>query len=133
MQELVKFNFKINVVAKRLVKHMSFNINNKLTFINNFQFLGSSLDSLVKDLCKNDFKYLSQEFDNKVLYLVKQKGFYPYEYMSVFARFKEKLLRKEEFYSSLTDKKSSNTAYVHALNVWNKIEIKTMENVMFYC
>ena len=45
---------------------------------------------------KNDFNYLSQEFDNKVLYLVKQQGLYPYEYMSDFAKFKEKLLRKEK-------------------------------------
>ena len=42
---------------------MSFNINNKLIFIERFEFLSSSLDMLVKDLGKDDFKYLSQEFD----------------------------------------------------------------------
>ena len=57
---------------------MNFTINNKLSFIDNFQFLSSSLDSLVKNLSKGDFKYLSQEFDNNVLDLVKQKVFYPY-------------------------------------------------------
>ena len=57
---------------------MNFTINNKLSFIDNFQFLSSSLDSLVKNLGKGNFKYLSQEFDNNVLYLVKQKVFYPY-------------------------------------------------------
>ena len=62
-----------------LEKCMSFSINNKLRFIDNFQFLSSSLDSLTKNLGKDDFKYLSQEFDNSVLDLVKQKGFYPYE------------------------------------------------------
>ena len=51
-------------------------INNKLIFIDSFQFLSSSWDSLVKNLDKNRFQYLSQEFDSKVLYLVKQKGFY---------------------------------------------------------
>ena len=56
---------------------MSFSINNKLTFIDNSQFLSFSLDSLVKNLNKDDFNYLSQEFDNNVLDLVKQKGFYP--------------------------------------------------------
>ena len=30
----------------------------------------------LKNLCKVDFKYLNQEFDNNVLHLVKQKGFY---------------------------------------------------------
>ena len=75
---------------------MSFSINNKLSFIDSFQFLSSSLDSLVKNLGKDDFKYLSQEFDNNVLDLVKQKGFYPYEYMSDFEKFKEGLPRKEK-------------------------------------
>ena len=59
-------------------KYMSFTINNKLRFIDSFQFLSSSLDSLVKNLSKNDFKYFSQEFDNDVLDLVNQKRFYPY-------------------------------------------------------
>ena len=81
---------------------MSFSFNNKLSFIDSFQFLSSSLDSLVKNLAKDDFKYLSQEFDNNVLDLVKQKGFYPYEYMSDFEKFKEQLPSKEKFYNLLT-------------------------------
>ena len=56
---------------------MSCTINNKSHFIDSFQFLSSSLDSLVKNLSKNDFKYFSQEFDD-VLDLVNQKWFYPY-------------------------------------------------------
>ena len=79
MQELGKFNLKINVMPNGLEKHMNFTINNKLIFTASLQFLSSSLDSLIKNLNKDDFKYLSQEFDNNVLYLVKQKGFYPYE------------------------------------------------------
>ena len=45
---------------------------NKLRFNNSFQFLSFSLDDLVQKLA-NDFKYLSQKFDIKVLYLVKAK------------------------------------------------------------
>ena len=59
LQELGKFNLKINVIPNELEKYMSFSINNKLSFIDNFQFLSSSLDSLVKNLGDNDFKYLS--------------------------------------------------------------------------
>ena len=40
---------------------------------------------------------MSQEFDNNVLDLVKQMGFYPYEYMSDFEKFKEEFLLKESF------------------------------------
>ena len=89
MQELGKFNFKINVIPTILERYMSFNISNKSIFIDSFQFLSFSLDSLVKNLGKNDFKYLRQEFDSNVLDLVKQKGFYPYKYMSHFQNFKE--------------------------------------------
>ena len=53
---------------------MSFSINSMLSFIDSFQFLRSSLDSLIKKLGKVDFKYFSQEFDNNVLDLVKQKS-----------------------------------------------------------
>ena len=84
MQELGKFNLKINVTPNGLEKYMSFTINNKLRFIDIFQFLSSLLDSLVKNLKKDDFKYSSQEFDNNVLDIVKRKGFYPFEYMSNF-------------------------------------------------
>ena len=66
-----KSSVYITVISNGLEKYISFNINNKLTFINIFQFLNSSLYSLVKNLCKDDFKYLSQEFDRKVLDLVK--------------------------------------------------------------
>ena len=59
LQELGKFNLKINVIPNELEKYMSFSINNKLSFIDNFQFLSSPLDSLVKNLGDNDFKYLS--------------------------------------------------------------------------
>ena len=81
---------------------MRFSINNNLGFIDNFRFLSSTLDSLIKNLNKGDFRYLSQESDNNVFDLVKQKELYPYEYMSDFEKFKEEL---EKFYSSLASKK----------------------------
>ena len=59
MQELGKFNVEISVILNGLEKHISFTINNKLSFIDNFKFLSSSLDSLVKDLNKEGFKYLN--------------------------------------------------------------------------
>ena len=61
MQELGKINLKINVLPNGLEKYMS------LSFIDSFRFLSSSLDNLVKNLDKNDFKYLSQEFNNNFL------------------------------------------------------------------
>ena len=76
---------------------MSFTINNKLSFINTIQFLSSSLDSLVKNLNENDFKYLSQEFGSNVLDLVKQKGLYPNEYRVIFKSLRKVYQAKKSF------------------------------------
>ena len=127
MQELGKINFETNVIPNGLGKYMSFNINNKLIFIESFQFLSSSLDSLVKGLGKNGFKYLSQEFDSKVLDLAKQKGFHTDEYMSDFEKFKEELTSKENFYSFLTGKKLVIKSE-HVLKIWGKFDMETMKN-----
>ena len=82
VQELGEFNLIIKVILNELEKYLSFTINNELSFINSSEFLSSSSDNLIKNLVKNDFKYLIQKFYNDVLDLIKQKGVYPYEYMS---------------------------------------------------
>ena len=102
MQEIGKLNLAINATPNGLKKYMSFAINNKLSYIDSFQFLSYLLDNIVKNLSKDDFKYLRQEFDNSVLDLMKQKRFYPHNYVRDFEKFKEELLSKEKFYSSLT-------------------------------
>ena len=57
--------------------------------------------------------YLSQEFDNSILHLVKRKGFYPYNNMSDFQKCKEELPSKEKFYRLFTDRKISDKEYEH--------------------
>ena len=84
-----KINLKITVIRNGLETYMSFTSNNKLSFIDSFQFQSSSLDGLVKNLSEDNFNYLSQEFDKSKLDLVKKKRFYPYEHMSDFEKFKE--------------------------------------------
>ena len=54
--------------------------------IDSFQFLGSSLEILCKNIGKNNFKNFSQEFDSKVLHLVKQKGFFPMKKYEQFSK-----------------------------------------------
>ena len=56
-------SFEVNVISNGLEMYMNFSINNKLSFIDSFKFLSSSIDSLVKNLNKDEFKYLSQEVD----------------------------------------------------------------------
>ena len=70
MQKLGKLDFKINLIPNGLEKYMSFNISNRLIFIDTFQLLSYLLGSLVQNFGKDNFKYFSQEFGSKVLDLV---------------------------------------------------------------
>ena len=89
--------------------------------------MNSGLDSLVKNLSDNDFKYLPEEFSVELLELVKEKGVYPYEYMDSFKKFSEnKLPDKSNFFSSLKDKCISEKDYQRANNVWNTFKMNTM-------
>ena len=67
------------VKSNGLQKYTSFNINNKLASIDNFQFSSSLLESLYQNFLKGGFKYLSEEFDINILDKGKQKVFYPYD------------------------------------------------------
>ena len=48
--------------------------------------------------------------------------------MSDFEKFKKELSEKERFHSSLTSKKITDVEFEHVLNVWNKIDTKTMKD-----
>ena len=66
---------------------MAFTIKKELVFIDSMQSMNSTLDTLVKNLSDNDFRYLSLERSGDLLELVNQKGMYPYEYMDSFKNF----------------------------------------------
>ena len=83
-KEISKFDKKVSVISSGLEKYMAFTINTNLIFIDSMQFMNSSLDSLLKNLSDNHFKYSSEEFSVEFSKLVKQKGVYPYEYMDSF-------------------------------------------------
>ena len=73
---------------------MSFSLDNKLAFIGKFQFLRFLLDSLVKNLGKNDFKHFGQEFDSEVLDLVDKKDFISMNICIVLEKFNKHCLAK---------------------------------------
>ena len=83
--EICKTDVKVSVIPNGLEKCMAFTINKNLVFIDSMQFMNSTLDSLVKNLSDNDFKYLSEEFGDEFLIVVK-KGVYPYEYIDSFRK-----------------------------------------------
>ena len=70
--ELNKFDVKIEVIPNRLEKYMTSFLNKNLVFIDNMQFMNSSLEKLVKNLSDYYFKYLIQEFGSKNVELLKR-------------------------------------------------------------
>ena len=48
--------------------------------------------------------------------------------MNDFEKFKKELPTEEKVYSSLTGRRITDKEYEHALNVWNKFEMKTMKD-----
>ena len=61
------------------------------------------------NLSDDDFKYLVEEFGSENLEILKQKGAYPYEYMSNFERFnEEKLPARKYFFNSTKKGKTDN-------------------------
>ena len=72
-KELSKSDVKISVIPNELEKYMAFTLNKNLVFIDSMFFMNSSLDKLVKNLTDKYFKYLSEEFSNEQLKLIKEK------------------------------------------------------------
>ena len=106
------------------VKDKSFDI----VFKDSLKFLASSLEALVNNLSREDFKNLLKYFTPRQAELLKQKGFYPYEYMDTEEKFNNtKPPPQKAFNSKLSGKGISNKNYNHVLNVWNTFNMKTFK------
>ena len=106
-------------------KNKTFNI----VFKDSLKFMSSSLGALVNNLPKNGFKNISKYYTPEEVELIKQKGFYPYEFMDTEEKFNDtKLPPREAFYSKLSGKGISEKDYKHACNVWNTFKMKTFKD-----
>ena len=98
----------------------------KIVFKDSLKFMSSSLGALVNNLPKDAFKNLLKYFTPKQAEILKQKGFYPYEYMDSEEKFNDtKLPPREAFYSKLSGKGITEKDYKHAGDVWNSFKMKT--------
>ena len=118
---------EINVIPNNMEKYMAFMLGYNLVFIDSLQFMNQSLANLVTNLPEDAFKYTSEVFKGRKLQLMKQKGVYPYDYMSNFDKFNEtQLPSKDDFFSKMNNTHITDDEYKHAQNVWNKFHLKTM-------
>ena len=97
----------------------------KIVFKDSLKFMSSSLETLVNNLPKDAFKNLNKYFTPEEAELLKQKGFYPYEYMDSIEKFNEtKPPSQKVFNSKLSGKGINNKNYNQVLNVWKTFKME---------
>ena len=103
----------------------------KIVFKDSMKFLLSSVEALVNNLPKDGFKNLEKYFNQEQIKLLKQKGFFPYDYMDDIEKLKvKKPPTQEVFYSKLTGQGINNDNYQHVLKVWKTWKMKTFKDYL---
>ena len=129
----------ISAIAQNSEKFITFSLN-RLEFKDSFSFLSSSLDKLVKLTKYSDnklrnnwqehFKYSFNSKcikDEKDLFLLTDKGVYPYDYCNDFNKFNDtELQEKKHFYSRLSEEDISDADYERAKLIWKHVNIKNL-------
>ena len=103
----------------------------KIIFKDSMKFLLSSVEALVNNLPEEGFKNIEKYFTPEQVKLLKQKGFFPYDYMDDIEKLKDsKPPTQEVFYSKLTGHGINNYNYQHVLNVWKTFKMKTFKEYL---
>ena len=103
----------------------------KIIFKDSYKFLLSGLEALVNNLPEDSFKNLNKYFTPKQVKLLKQKGFFPYDYMDDIEKLKDpKPPPQKAFYSKLSGKGINNNNYEHVLRVWKTWNMKTLKDYL---
>ena len=105
--------------------------NFKIVFKDSLKFMASSLEALVNNLPEGALNNLNKYFTSEQVKLLKQKGFFPYDYMVSIEKLKDtKPPPQKAFYSKLTGKGINNYIYRHVLNVWKTWKMKTFKEYL---
>ena len=123
-------DYSLRCIPQTSERYVSFSLGD-LRFLDSFQFLPSSLETLVDNLKQDGFDafpHLLSEFEQREqVELLMRKGVYPYEYMDSFYRFDEKELPSiEEFYSSIKKEDISDEDYEHAQKVFQEFKLSSL-------
>ena len=103
----------------------------KIIFKDSMKFMLSSIEALVGNLPNDGFKNLEKHFTPEKVKLLKQKGFFPYDYMDKLEKLKDnKPPPQEAFYSKLSGKGINKSCYEHVLNVWKTWNMKTLKDYL---
>ena len=103
----------------------------KIVFKDSLKFLNSSIEALVKNLPKDGFKNLEKHFTPEHVKLLKQKEFFPYDYLEDIEKLKDKKPPPQKaFYSKLTGHGINKNNYQHVLKVWKTWNMKTFKDYL---
>ena len=103
----------------------------KIVFKDSLKFMASSLEVLVNNLPEGTLNNLEKYFTAKQVKLLKQKGFFPYDYLDNIEKLKDPTPPPQKaFYSKLTGKGINNYNYKHVLNVWKTWKMKTFKEYL---
>ena len=131
-----KKKIKINAIPLTDQKYLSFEVNG-CVFLDSNQFMISSLEKLIK--CLNDakdeklFKHFNEHYKNKTeeqRHLLRQKGFFPYDYYKNEEVLLKGLPRRKEFYNKLNNKNITKKEYEHVKNVYEKLDCKNFSDYL---
>ena len=101
----------------------------KIVFKDSLKFMSSSLGALVNNLPRDAFNNLLKYFTPKQAEILKQKEFYPYEYMDKVERFKEdKPPPLKAFFSKLSGRGITKKDYNHVWNILKTFKMKTLKD-----
>ena len=103
----------------------------KIVFKDSLKFMASSLEALVNNLPGGSLNNLEKYFTPEQVKLLKQKGFFPYDYMDSIEKLKDKKPPPQKaFYSKLSGKGINKSCYGHVLNVWKTWKMKTLKEYL---
>ena len=101
-----------------------------LRFLDSFQFLSASLDSLVRNLNASDLK-LCQSLNLPSSDLITAKGVFPYSYFDSFQKLDETSLpHRSAFRSSITKEDITEEDYERAQTAWRLLNCQTFRDYM---
>lgn len=112
-------------------KKRKYRENLRLTFIDSYRFLQSSLAKLAEILSFDELHITRKQWSNLSdgsIRLLTKKGVYPYCYMDSWEKLGEqKLPAREQFYDDLNDRDISEEDYAFAQKVWNTFDIHSLK------
>lgn len=147
IKQIYKINKPISILSHNSQKIRQITLDNFFIFRDTLEFLGTSLDSLVKltresglnfHFIKQHKKYLNAAPDNKstILDLMCSKGVLPYSWISNINILKQStnLPEKKYFFNEIDDTNISAQNYAFAQNFFKYFECKNMlEYTKLYC